>query len=649
MKPMFNRAPLTQNTLAPLPLGSIRPEGWLGDQLRVQADNLTGPLHDQWPDVGDDCAWLGGSGDGWERAPYYLDGLVALAWTLEDEKLRALALRYIEWILASQREDGWFGPEKNEDYWPLMVALKALRQYFTATNDRRVLVLMDKFFKYEYRSLDEKPLKDWAVARGGDNMELALWLYNLTGQKYLLELCRKLRDQTLDWTNFFHTFPNTMPTARSLKWQRLQEGIREEKAEDEFLAGTARPYFQTQYHLSHGVNVAMGLKTPGVINLFKSGFKEQGGFKFGWSKLMKYHGVASGIFTCDEHLSGSNPTQGTELCTVVEAMYSVETLIGLGDFGAELPDVLEKLAFNALPASFTPDMTGHQYDDQVNQVKVSDEPRKWYNNGDDSNLYGFAPNFGCCTANDHQGWPKFAASLWMATSDGGLSAVSYAPCTVRATLGGVPMRMKVSGGYPFTQTVRMEVSVRQPVEFPLYLRVPFWARQPMVYLPDGEIMQVRAGETTCVRRKWRTGDVVRLELPAAPRLTRWYHQSGAVEIGPLLMAFHPEEHWTTLENGDRAIDTDTPWNWALLRDEPMKAVYGEERERAFGYGDPGVKVLVKAVRTEWDMEGGSAANVPMAPRPASEPEVIELVPFGDTCLRIGQFPVCVPTGGEGRA
>ena len=79
MKPMFNRAPLTQNTLAPLPLGSIRPEGWLGDQLRVQADNLTGPLHDQWPDVGDDCAWLGGSGDGWERAPYYLDGLVAEA------------------------------------------------------------------------------------------------------------------------------------------------------------------------------------------------------------------------------------------------------------------------------------------------------------------------------------------------------------------------------------------------------------------------------------------------------------------------------------------------------------------------------------------------------------------------------------------
>ena len=87
MKPIFNRAPLTPNTLSPLPLGSIRPEDWLYDQLRTQADGFTGPLYDQWPDVGEDCAWLGGDGDSWERAPYYLDGLVSLAWALDDEKL----------------------------------------------------------------------------------------------------------------------------------------------------------------------------------------------------------------------------------------------------------------------------------------------------------------------------------------------------------------------------------------------------------------------------------------------------------------------------------------------------------------------------------------------------------------------------------
>lgn len=641
MKPIFNRAPLTPNALAPLPLGSIRPDGWLLDQLRTQADGLSGKLHEVWKDVGEDCAWLGGEGDGWERAPYYLDGLIPLAWALDDDGLKEVCKRYVEWMLQSQREDGWFGPEKNDDHWPLMVALKALRQYFSATGDKRVLVLMDRFFKYQYRNLATHPLRGWAVARGGENMELALWLYNLTGQKYLLELCRKLRAQTLDWPNFFHTFPITMPMGRSLKWERLEEGMKEERADGDELEAENRPFFQTQYHLSHGVNVAMGLKTPGVINLFKSGFKEQGGFKFGWAKLMKHHGVASGVFTCDEHLNGASPTQGTETCTVVELMYSIETLIGLGDYGAELPDILERIAYNALPAAFTPDMSGHQYDQQVNQVKVSREPRKWYNNGDDSNLFGFEPNFGCCTANYHQGWPKFVSHLWYATNDGGLSAVSYAPCTVRTALGGVPVRLKVSGGYPFAQTVRIEVAVKQPAEFPLYLRVPYWARQPMIYLPDGEIMQVRANETTCVRRKWRTGDVVRLEMPAAPRLTRWYHQSGAVEFGPLLMAFQPKENWLRLENGDWQVTTDDQWNWALLRDEPMKAVAEGERETAFGKGAPCVKVLAKAAPVEWAMDGASAGSVPMAPTPQGPAQVIELTPFGDTALRIAQFPVAV--------
>ena len=409
MKAIFNKAPLMTNTLSPLSLGAIRPEGWLRAQMEAQAKGITGKLREIWPDVGNGCAWLGGEGDSWERAPYYLDGLVSLAWGLDDEQLKASAMDYIEWILASQREDGWFGPELNDDYWPLMVCLKALYQYFTATMDKRVLPFMDKFFKYEYRNLESKPLRGWACARGGENMLAALQLYNITGQKYLLELCRILRGQTLDWPNIFHTFPNIQPMSRSLKWERLKSALHEE---GDGLVGTDHPYFNTYYHQSHGVNVAMGLKTPGVINMFKSGFKEQGGFRFGWTKLMKHHGVASGIFTADEHLNGASPTQGTETCAVVEAMYSLETLIGCGDFGQDLPDILEKLAFNALPAAFTADTMGHQYDQQANQVAATAAARPWYNNGDESNLFGLEPNFGCCTANLHQGWPKFTASRW---------------------------------------------------------------------------------------------------------------------------------------------------------------------------------------------------------------------------------------------
>ena len=69
-------------------------------------------------------------------------------------------------------------------------------------------------------------------------------------------------------------------------------------------------------------------------------------------------------------------------------------------------------------------MWAHQYDQQANQVLCTVAKRHWTHQRRDSNLYGLEPNFGCCTANMHQGWPKFVAHLWMATPDEGLAAVA---------------------------------------------------------------------------------------------------------------------------------------------------------------------------------------------------------------------------------
>ena len=636
MKPIFNRAPLTPNTLSPLPLGSIRAEGWLLEELKLQAQGITRDFAEVCPEAPDSGEWLPGEDGDLTRSIYYLEGIIALGWTLNDEPLKERARRSVDWIIGSQRDDGWFGPADNDDYWPLILALRALRFYFTASNDKRVLVLMDRFFKYQYRNIAIHPLKEWAVARGGENMELALWLYNITGQKYLIELCRRLRTQTLDWPNYFHTFPNVMPMNKSLRWERLREALGEEK--DEPLIEEKRPYFHSQYHQTQGANIAFGLKTPGVINLFKSGFKEQGGFRFGYEKLMKHHGMANGMFSCDTHLNGANPTQGTSLQAVVEMLNTLETLIGIGDFGADPADILEKIAYNALPAAFSPDMSKYQNIQQVNQIKLSPGARRWYSAQEDANLFHSARNDLDC-ASAHQAWPKFTASQWYATNDGGLAAISYAPCTVRASLDGVPTRIRVSGGYPFLHSAEIQISVRQPAEFPLYLRIPFWARQAMIYLPDGEIMQVRAGESACVRRRWISGDTIRLDLPAVPRISRWYHQSGSVEVGPMLMALHAEPEWEETDDGLTAQATQ-PWNRALVRDEPMKLIQIEEDVGPFGHGEHSLGVMVKAAKIEWPMDGGNCAPVPMAPRFEKDTlDILELIPYGEAPLRICEFPL----------
>ncbi len=132
--------------------------------------------------------------------------------------------------------------------------------------------------------------------------------------------------------------------------------------------------------------------------------------------LDEYHRLPNGMFSADEHFAGQDPSQGTELCTVVEAMFSLETDLAItGD--AAFGDRLEKIAYNALPATITEDFWAHQYDQQPNQVMCSLSKRNWSSNGPESNIFGLEPNFGCCTANMHQGWPKLAASLWMATNN----------------------------------------------------------------------------------------------------------------------------------------------------------------------------------------------------------------------------------------
>ena len=168
---VFNRAPLADDAYAELPLGAIRPQGWLLDQLQRQRDGMTGHLDSLYAIVvGDDNAWIGGEGDTWERGPYWIDGLLPLAYILEDENLIQKALKWTEAMLSSAREDGYFGNAvsrpyieglqrgKAEDWWPKMVALKILKQYYMATADPRVLDVMTGYFRYELAHLPEHPL-----------------------------------------------------------------------------------------------------------------------------------------------------------------------------------------------------------------------------------------------------------------------------------------------------------------------------------------------------------------------------------------------------------------------------------------------------------------------------------------------------------
>ncbi len=615
-------------TLRPLPLGSIRPQGWLLRQLAIQANGLSGHLDDFWPSVGPQSGWLGGTGESWERGPYYLDGLIPLAWSLDDGRLKAKALRFIEWTLTHQQPSGMIGPATNDDWWPRMVMTKALAQYHDATGDARVVEVLTRYFHYQLGALPSHPLDDWGRYRWQDQALIVEWLYDRTAQPFLLDLLRLLKQQGYDWTAAFHPFRHTGVTSRQVIEEEARDGERTEKMQ------------------THGVNHGQALKVAAVqfrVTADRDG--ELANFHHQLGELDRYHGQPNGMFSCDEQLAGLEQTQGTELCTVVETLYSLEAaLAAFGD--PTIADRIERIAYNALPGTFDEMMWAHQYDQQCNQVEAALLTKPWTTNGPESNLFGLEPNFGCCTANFHQGWPKFAAHSWMHTADGGLAACMYAPCNVQTTLKDVPVRVSVRTEYPFKESVQIVLTPKQAVEAPLRLRIPGWARGALVTI-NGQGLEHREepGSFLTVRRVWHDGDRIDLQLPMAVRTERGYRGAVTLVRGPLVFSVAPGVNWVELAKrgptSDWQVFPAKPWNYGLLLNgAPVQVVEREIAAVPFSAEKPPVVLRVEALRVaSWVAEDGVAGPVPVdRAEETAKKEILELQPYGSARLRLTALP-----------
>jgi hypothetical protein len=633
-----NKAPLLSKPYIELPLGSIKPDGWLKEQLIRQKNGLTGNLDEVYePVMGPRNGWLGGDGDVWERGPYWIDGLLPLAYILGDKALIDKTKPWIEWTLNNQREDGYFGPyddrenepglqRKNaQDWWPKMVMLKVLQQYYSATNDERVITLMLNYFRYQLKELPSKPLDNWThwgMDRGGDNLAVVYWLYNITGEKFLLNLAELIHFQTENWT-------------------------------DICLEGELRK----QWNL-HCVNVAQGMKEPVVYYQQNPNAKYVEAARKGLADLRQHHGLAHGLYGADEMMHGNDPVQGSELCTAVEMMFSMETALPIT--GEVLfADHLERVAFNALPAQVTDNYDSRQYYQQANQVLVSRHPRNFNTayEGTDQ-LFGVLTGYPCCTSNMHQGWPKFTQNLWYATADRGMAALIYAPSMATIKVGGgSQVHVTEQTNYPFDETIQFTLKMDEPAAFPFHLRIPGWCNNATVKINGEEWDKYSGNQIIKIKREWNNGDVVELLLPMELRTERWHENSVSVERGPLAFALKIGEKWEKVANNDKygpfyyEVKPTTPWNYGLISaslenlSDNFKIVRRNFRDDSYPWNPENspVEIKTKAVSIPyWVLYNGSAGPLPYSEQyqlKTGDPVEITLIPYGCTTLRISQFPV----------
>lgn len=621
----FNRAPLSAGSNVQLPLGSIKAKGWLLRQLELQKDGATGHAEELYPEadnLGPNSDWLGGNGSGWERVPYYVKGLIALAYTLDDPVLKERSLKWIKWSLENQRADGSFGPAKMNDWWPRMPMMYAIQSYYEATNDEKVIGFFTRYFKYQLDNLDKTPLFEWSKSRTGDNIEIVLWLYNKTGDAFLLTLAQKLNAQAYPWANIY--------------------------TNNQFY------YFGDDFHTKHSVSVGQALKLPVLFSQVNHDpFYRNATWK-GIEHLTRDHGQSGGVAAGTEFLSGKSTFQGTETCTVVEWMQSLETTALIVQ-DATTGDRLEKIAFNTLPAQYSRDIKSHLYYTQPNQLFCKHGQSGYDEDYEGGILLSPYSGMGCCRYNMHMGWPYFVKNSWAATPDKGLAVIAYAPVEVNAKVAdGASVKLSVETNYPFEEQIRIKVELDKSANFPLKLRIPEWCKNPRVKVNNELLKGVKAGQIFNLNRTWKSGDQITLDFPMTLKLSGQVNNSVTVERGPIVYGLKMDAKYTISKAHpvkgffDYEVAPTSPWNYGLVLDPAnlSKSIQVEKTampENPFEQATTPVKLKAQAKKIPfWILSRNNmhAAEVPRSPVASSEPtEEVTLTPYGSENIRLTNFPL----------
>lgn len=535
-------------------------------------NGTSGHLDEVYAKIEKDNGWLGGSGDAWEETPYWLDGAVPLAWLLNDANLQKKVKKYIDWTIDHQRPSGYFGgitkyerqndtlvtvknlKEAGDDWWPKMVMLKVMKQYYQATSDPRAIDFMKKYFQFQLSTLKNTPLgqwTEWATSRGTENVMMAQWLYQITRDESLLELASLIESQSFNWS----------------EWLGNRDWVIE--------AATYQNGDNWMHR--HGVNVAMAIKSP-AINYQRTGDEKYlKDLKTGFCDLMTLHGLPMGIFSADEDLHGNDPIQGTELCAIVESMYSLEEIAAITGDPFYL-DALERMAFNALPSQTTDDYNNKQYFQVANQVQIS---RGVFNfslpfDREMTNVLGMRSGYTCCLANMHQGWTKFAQHLWYRNGKNGVAALVFSPNILKTTVGSSNTEIEITEttSYPFDEKIQFDLKMKNQVEFPLEIRIPAWCKDPTIRLNGKKIAVEDSGRIISINRKWSNLDQLVVNFPMEVTTSNWGRNSTAIERGPLVYALKIKERW---EKGHEETEGDyfsvfpeSDWNFGLVQDAVKK-------------------------------------------------------------------------------
>jgi len=171
-------------------------------------------------------------------------------------------------------------------------------------------------------------------------------------------------------------------------------------------------------------------------------------------------------------------------------------------------------------------------------------------------------SFWCCTGTGIENHAKYGDSIYF-HDDNGVYVNLFIASELNWPEKGVRIRQETS--FPEQEGTTLIIKTRNKIELPLRIRIPYWARKPVMVRLNGkkQKIQTEPGSYLTLNRTWQNGDRVDIGMPMSLHLHPMPDDRNlaAVMYGPLVMAG---------ELGTEGMDPKTKYveNQGVLRTVP---------------------------------------------------------------------------------